>query len=531
MKYLKNISFSYKLLLSLAMLMSVSTSCTDYMETLNQDKKLITDKMLEQEANEGGFLLPGMMNNILQVDEPWNYEFQQNLNADHYAGYMAIPAPFMGNVNNFTYSMVDSWNNGIWTVPASRVLNQWVMIKKRGFDTKYPDLYAIGLIIKVFTGHRLVDIFGPIPYSQYGQSTDVKFDSEEEAYNTFFAELKQAVTALKQAEADNPAADKIRFAKFDRSQYGGDYATWIRLANTLRLRLAMRISLVDPDKARAEAEAAVSEGVLEAADGSFAITASIRHPLETITMAWEETRLGAPVETILKGYNDPRLPKYALPAADPDLGGQIKGVRTGVEHPANNTYKGFSQVNFAGKPPVKLMDVSESYFLRAEGVLRGWDMGGGSAKEFYEDGVRASFKANGLGGVEEYLNNSTATPIAYVDPKNPANNAPPLTSITIKWEEGAPMEQKLERIITQKWIAMYPEGQEAWSEFRRTGYPKLYPVMVNHSRGAIPDGEFIKRITYPTAITNASQEAVETAVNLYLNGKDSPFVPIWWDVD
>jgi hypothetical protein len=155
---------------------------------------------------------------------------------------------------------------------------------------------------------------------------------------------------------------------------------------------------------------------------------------------------------------------------------------------------------------------------------------GGSAKEFYEEGIRVSFNANGVGGAEDYLNNNTATPLAYVDPINPANNAPPITSVTIKWEEGDAFEEKLERVIMQKWIAMYPEGQEAWSEFRRTGYPKLYPVVANYS-DVIPDGEFIKRIPYPTVITNASQVAVETAVNQYLGGTDSPFVPLWWDID
>ena len=73
------------------------------------------------------------------------------------------------------------------------------MMKKKGFDVKYPDLYSIGLIFKVFAGHRLVDIFGPMPYSAYGTSSDVKFDSEEEAYNLFFTELRAAVKALNAA--------------------------------------------------------------------------------------------------------------------------------------------------------------------------------------------------------------------------------------------------------------------------------------------------------------------------------------------
>lgn len=528
MKYLKNKRVSYKLVLSLCLLLSASTSCTDYMEDINVDQKLITDKMLEADANEGGYLLAGMQLGIVDVLTTWRFEMQQNLNADNYSGYMSLPAPFFDNRNNGTYAMVDSWNGQIWEVPSTKVLNQWVMMKKKGFDTKYPDLYALAIIFKTFAGHRLVDIFGPIPYSQYGTSTDVKFDSEEEAYNIFFDELREAVAVLKQAEAADPTADQIRYAKFDKSRYGGDYATWIKVANTLRLRLAMRISKVDPAKAKIEAEAAVSDGVLTANEGSFEMSTGTIHPLVTITSAWHETRLNAAVETILDGYNDPRLPVYALPSTDPALGGEIKGIRSGAEF-GGQSYLGFSQVNFIDNPFVKLMDVAESYFLRAEGALRGWNMGG-SAKEFYEEGIRVSFNANGIGGAEDYLNNSTETPIAYVDPINPANNAPPLTSITIKWEEDDTFEQKLERIIMQKWIAMYPEGQEAWSEFRRTGYPKLYPVVANFS-DIIPDGEFIKRVTYPTAITNASQEAVEVAINQYLGGGDNPFTPIWWDVD
>ena len=106
----------------------------------------------------------------------------------------------------------------------------------------------------------------------------------------------------------------------------------------------------------------------------------------------------------------------------------------------------------------------------------------------------------------------------------------PRTSITIKWDESATFEQKLERIITQKWIAMYPEGNEAWAEFRRTGYPKLFPVAENNSNGVVPAGEFIKRVPYPTAVTNASQAATATAISSYLNGKDNTFEPIWWNV-
>lgn len=508
-------------------LIFAAASCTDYMQEINLDQKLITDKMLQQDANEGGVSLPGMQLGIVDVLTTWRFEMQQNLNADNYGGYMSLPSPFFDNRNNGTYAMVDSWNNQIWEVPSQKVLDQWVMMKKKGFDTAYPDLYALAIIFKTFAGHRLVDVFGPIPYSQYGISSDVKFDSEEEAYNIFFDELKEAVANLKKMEDENPTADQIRYAKFDKSRYGGDYAVWIRVANTLRLRLAMRISDVNPEKAKTEAESAVNDGVLTASDGSFEMSTGTIHPLVTITSAWQETRINAAVETILGGFNDPRLPVYALPSSDPELDGQIKGVRSGAAF-SEKPYIGFSQVNFVDNPYVKVMDVAESYFLRAEGALKGWAMGG-SAKDLYEEGVRVSFSANGVSGVDEYLNNSTGTQLPYVDPYNPINNATPTTTITVKWEEFDSMERKLERIITQKWIAMYPDGQEAWSEFRRTGYPRLYPVVENYSE--VPTGDFIKRINYPTSITNSSQNSVNEAIDLYLGGEQKISTRLWWDVD
>jgi hypothetical protein len=467
---------------------------------------------------------------VLDVLTTWRIEMQQNLNADNYGGYMSLPAPFFANRNNATYAMVDSWNNEIWNVPSTKVLDQWVMMYKKGFETKYPDLYAMSLIFKTFAGHRLIDIFGPMPYSLYGTSSDVKFDSEEEAYNLFFEELTKAVAALKTSEANNPNADNIRYAKFDKSRFGGNYTTWIKVANTLRLRLAIRISKVNPEKAKIEAEAAVNDGgVLEGSLPSFEMTTGTIHPLLTITRDWNETRLNAAVESVLGGYSDPRLPKYALPADDPVLNGEIKGIRSGAAL-NDKSYLGYSMVNFVDNPYVKVMDIAESYFLRAEGALRGWEMGG-TAQQFYEDGIRASFAANKVGGVEDYINDNISAPKAYVDPNNSANNAPPISSITIKWDENAGFEEKLERILTQKWIAIYPDGQEAWSEFRRTGYPKLWPVVENASNGDVPTNGYIKRIPYPTSITNASQTAIVEAVNNHLNGQDKMSTPLWWDVD
>jgi hypothetical protein len=512
-------------ILALGCLLSVS-SCTDYMQTLNQDEKLITDEDLVQDANEGGILLPLMMNRIVATTTA--VQTQQNLQAESFAGYLETPTPFLNNENTTTYFMVDGWNNTAWNTSTTNIMDQWLQMWKKGYETKYPDLYAIALIIKVAGAHRLVDTFGPYPYTKYGTSAQVEFDSEEVAYTAFFTDLDKAITALKAAEAANPNADKTRFQKWDKSSLNGEYTSWIKLANTLKLRLAMRISKVKPDIAKTQAESAVAAASGGLLDIGFSVVAAGENPYYTMANAWSDTRLSATVETFLTGFNDPRLPVYALPATETGLVGKIKGIRAGSARPEKSRYQFYSLPNVTTSTPVKQVDVAESYFLRAEGALRGWNMGG-TAQYFYEEGVKASFKANGLSGAEAYLT-GTSTQIPYEDPKNPANNLPASTKITVKWNESDNFETKLERIITQKWIALYPEGTEAWSVFRRTGYPKLYPVAVTKNPD-LPAGTFIKRLTYPSAVTNSGGDAVKAAVTAHLGGKDSAATPIWWDVD
>ncbi|MEO6547197.1 MAG: SusD/RagB family nutrient-binding outer membrane lipoprotein, partial [Ferruginibacter sp.] len=138
-----------------------------------------------------------------------------------------------------------------------------------------------------------------------------------------------------------------------------------------------------------------------------------------------------------------------------------------------------------------------------------------------------------LGSAIAYYGNATAKPKPYVDPKaiTPGQNdvlatSPYLSAITIKWDPAASFEQSLERIITQKWISMYPDGQEAWSEFRRTGYPKLFPIIVNNSGGKIPTSTFIRRINMPS--DEANNPALAAAIQT-LGGPDNGATRLWWD--
>ena len=521
MKYLirKN---SFKLV-GMSLLFFLASSCTKDFEGLNQNTKLISDSDLEQDANEGGFLLPAMMNSI--VGTSTSMQTQQNLQAESYANYLEAPSNFIGNVNTTTYQTRGVWA-GSYNLTTNGVMNNWVAMKKKGYDTKYPDLYGIALIIKVAGGHRLVDTFGPYPYTTYGLTAEPKWDSPAEAYAAFFTDLDQAVAGLKAAKAADPKSDAVRFKKWDRSSLGGDYNNWIKLANTLRLRLAIRISLVTPGLAKTQAEKAVDPangGVLEGK--SFSVVNPSGNPYYTMTNAWSDTRVSAAVITYLEGFGDPRLAAYALPGTDPVLAGSYRGIRPGVDRPTKDVYENYSKYNVKQTDPVKQIDGAESYFLRAEGALIGWNMGG-TAKFFYEEGIKMSIKMNGVSGEDAYLQ-STTTQLPYVDPKRPDYNSPALSDVTVKWDEALPTDKKLEKIITQKWITMFPEGTEGWSEFRRTGYPKLYYIMASKNP-LLPTGTFIKRLTYPTGVVAASKAQYDAAVAAHLGGKDDENVKFYW---
>jgi hypothetical protein len=513
------------------------TGCTDRFDEFNKNPNGVTNEDI------AGDLVPADLKlaqqNIYVVQPAWVTQLQQNLIADAYSGYMMPPTPFRGNNNNMTYDLVDGWNTWAFIPAYNNVMSPLTTVEELTInEPSKQDAYALAKIIKVEAMHRLSDIFGPIMYTKYKQieaDGSVLYDTQEEAYHAFFADLKTAIdilTPLVQSGATTPQAivdaDLV---------YGGNYAQWLKFANSLRLRLAIRVSGVDPALGKAEGEAALANagGLLAANADNFLISfGTANHPLNVFNNEWGDVRLGAPVESILGGYSDPRLPKYAEPATDAAVAGQFKGIRQGIDIDAKSRYADYSKLTtFESKG--QMMTAAEVWFLKAEAALNGWT-GAGTAKANYEKGIEISFAQYGLSAdYAAYIADDVSTPKAYVDPKaitagqnDVLLGNPNLSTATIAWDDAASTEEKLEKIITQKWIAMYPDGQEAWSEFRRTGYPKLFPVVVNKSGGKITG--FIKRINFTAEEYSTNKVAVDAAVGK-LGGPDTGNTPLWWDVD
>ncbi|MFB0911297.1 MAG: SusD/RagB family nutrient-binding outer membrane lipoprotein, partial [Flavobacterium sp.] len=269
-------------------------------------------------------------------------------------------------------------------------------------------------------------------------------------------------------------------------------------------------------------------GVMTTNDDLFKIVSPVyNNPIATISNAWGDIRMSADMESIMGGYTDPRLAVFFKTSVQ--YPGEYKGVRTGIEIAAKADHVDFSGIgSIVNSKEIVLMTTAEVYFLRAEGALRGWNMGG-DAKAFYESGISSSFSQLGASGASGYIADNIKTAKAYVDPNFPVNNAAALNNVTVAWDVAGTNEVKLKKIITQKWIAGFPEGQEAWSEYRRTGYPKLLPVLKNTSGGKVDSDLGVRRVNFVQAEKDGNAGGVATGVTK-LGGTDNGGTRIWWDV-
>jgi hypothetical protein len=239
----------------------------------------------------------------------------------------------------------------------------------------------------------------------------------------------------------------------------------------------------------------------------------------------------------MNGYKDPRMEKMFLAN---DVGDYV-GIRIGIDVTSKSqAMSKYSNMIVASDTPYLWFNAAEATFLHAEYELR-WGSAE-TAKTLYEQAVRLSFEERGASGADAYLVDATKKPAPYTDPLG-NYSASARSEITVPWETAtdgsdteAVQERNLERIIVQKWIAIFPLGVEAWSEHRRTGYPKLLPVPTDKSGGSVNVEQGARRLPYPVEEyqqNNANlQAAIQTLGAEQQNGDRSGDVMgtrVWWD--
>jgi hypothetical protein len=426
-----------------------------------------------------------------------------------------------------------SSTSGLFNSSYSNELEDLELIAQSGEANDEPGLWAPARVLQSWEFGILTDVFGDVPYSEafMGDSgiLSPKYDPQEEIYDSLFMTLTEASTALGSATNELGTADPI---------YEGAPAKWRRFANSLRARHALRLVNVDQAKASSELQAALTApgGVIT----TNADNAMLEWPGNGIyDNPWagnfkgrDDHRISSRLLTYLRDLSDPRLAIYAMPAEEDtdSIPGQTLrycptgappcyvGLYNGLEHEEASPLVNFTSragaVFYPGPTaygtfggtgstfPSYLMTAAEVEFIRAEAAERG--LGGltpAQAQGFYEAAITRSMEMWGV-------------PAAAITTY--------LASAGVSYAAAATPAERLRRIAVQKWLALYIDPIQAWSEIRRT----CQPAIVRPGPSAIVD-ELPRRLYYSTnesAVNKANYDAAVAA-----QGADNFLTRIYWD--
>lgn len=352
---------------------------------------------------------------------------------------------------------------------------------------------AVARILKAFYFLWLTDRWGDIAYSEAlrgsGNFTP-KFDKQEDIYRDLFKELKEASNQFD--DGKSVQGDVL---------FSGNAGRWKKFANSLRLIMALRMSKANASFGKQEFAAAIADGVLSSTAESvrykYIAEAANEHPLYTnyITQNRKDYALSDTFVDFLLSVEDPRLSAMA----DKNQLGFYRGVPYGV-FPSQGRPEDFSLAATSMRQQVSSVNVltyAQVLLAQAEAITLGWIEG--DAKAFYEAAIKSSMEQWNVYNESAYQ--------AYI--------AHP----TITFDD----DKAVELIATQRWVALFYQGSEAWAEWRRTGYPKLTPAKVPLNGVS----EIPRRLAYP--LTENSLNGVHYKEVLARQGADTQYSRVWWD--
>jgi len=508
------------------------SSCTDNFESMNRNPGEPTDPEISSYLPV--IIFGQMIDNVYSSQEN-SYQMNQNLIGDPYGRYLSIANK--GFTRNFSiFNAPDGWVNYPYEDVFPKFYGAWRKLREKVDLEENRMLLEWSNILRVAAMHRIGDMYGPIPYSKIGDGINAPYDSVEDLYKNMMADMDTAIEYLTEYVEKNPDVKPLVEPDKGDVVYGSDLKKWIIFANSLKLRLAMRTVYVDPAFAKTKAEEAVNHkfGVITSNEQmpEYVFPAG-SNPVYKMSIEWGDSMPAADIITYMKGYEDPRLPQYFTKSKLKDDNGNdlnidYIGIRTGINIPDEKLVMGtYSGVTYSQNDPSVWMTAAEVAFLKAEGALRGWEMGD-TPKSLYETGIRLSFAQWGVSGADDYINDDKKTQADYDNPKHKDASVKAVSKITIKWNASTDFEENLERIITQKWIAMYPLGTEAWSEQRRTGYPRFFPVLGNASDEPELTTRLASRIPFAPSEKLNNPTNYEDGVKK-LGGSDKYGTRLWWD--
>lgn len=352
---------------------------------------------------------------------------------------------------------------------------------------------AIIDVIEVYSYQVLVDLNGDVPYTEalnVSENINPAYDDAQFIYEDLIRRISEDANTLAQGGSSFGSADIY---------YGGDVSKWAKFANSLKLRLGMRIADVNPALAETTVSEAYEAGVMESSDDSAIIyyeesspNNNPLHNLFVLANRGSDYVAGETSVDYLLSVNDPRIDDFFDENVEGYVGGPIGG---------NNSYANFSHIapELTEDPtsPGAILEYFEVQFFLAEAVERGFISG--DAEMFYNNAVTANIiKYNG----------TEAEATAYLA-------QPEVAYSSANWKQ---------LIGTQKWIALFNNGFEGWTEWRRLDHPDF---LVN---SALSDQPVPLRIFYPTNESALNAENYNAAVQ-NIGGSDDLYTPIFWDVN
>ena len=488
----------------LVILFLISQACTSDFEKLNTPPTSLST------------IDPGLILSKMQKDATFleGYEYPNNQYGSwiqHWAGGVLISSSRYiqqpdDNVWNDNYSIIKN---------LSQIRNQ--LLKGRESDPKARTKLAIARIVEISVWQRHTDIFGDVPYSESALGVESinnqpKFDTQESIYQSLIKDLDVAILQINATDEGYGTADFY---------FKGNATLWKKYANSLKLRLGMRIRYGNPTLAQKTVTEAMGQVLMESnADNATVPTFNDAtngnvHPVLNHWLAGSPDLkyLADPLVNQLVSTNDPRLASLIQPTVNSVKAGKpaYKGIGVALTDALLKTiikddFSTASQTTFFNKAfnpaiPCIAMSYSDVSFYKAEAALEGWGATPDQAEKFYQDGVRAALA------------------------QSPFN----VTSVPTNFQkelsfDGLTKEQKLEKIGTQKWIQLFGRSYEAFTEWRRMGYPVLKAgPNLGSTNGTIP-----RRTAY------SSREALLNSTNYKeasgrMTSGDSYTSKVWWD--
>jgi hypothetical protein len=524
---------SYTFLMSL--LLIFATGCDDKFDEINTDPTRSSESTWNP-----NFFLPNAQNGV--INHGYNSMLYQSTMMQVLAStynYFGNGDKYINTANTATYQAALFQNTyGVGTVLAE-------MIRLTEGREQFANLHQVGRIMQVLNMQKGTDTYGDIPYFEAFRAkegiTTPKYDPQQAIYMDMLKELEEATAAL-DASKPRPTGDLY---------YAGDIAKWKKFGYSLMLRVAMRLTKVDPATAKAWTEKAAAGGVFASIDDNARFMGDPNSArsnyfgvLQTADdfreLRWSKTFIDA-----LKAANDPRLSAVAEVPADGaannanqtlagnnaaaiqmglpngyDLTGGPFDIRSALGYPGP-TGTGANQAPLGrySRPRISVylkqngtlmvLTYAETELLLAEAKARGWNVPG-TAAEHYHNGVVAAMTSLAQMDASAAIPAATATAFATANPLNTTS-----------------LEASLEMINRQYWLATGTMFNflETWHNWRRTGYPQLTPV---NFPGNITNGQIPRRMVYlQTEIINNKTSYTEAVSRL--QGGDELVSRVWWD--